>query len=450
MSQAAVWRLVMDKQLWRGARVAVSDEAVYKRLAAPGASPLGTLFAELTAQLRTRVAPWQERTLAPFARAVVAIDETTLDPVARSLPSLRAVPSGDHALLPGKLAGVFDVRRRLWTRLELIANPHQNEKIAARALIADLVPGTLVLADMGYFSFRWFDELTEAGHFWLSRVPARVSLTVVHTLVVRDAYREQLVFLGRYRADRNAHLVRLVQYASGRGTHTFLTNVCDPAVLPVRDMADLYARRWDIELAVKLVKRDLGLHLLWSAKPTVITHQIWAVLLIAQIWQALRTEIAGRAGVPIDDVSLPLLVREFPATRPAGPIRSGPFWPMPAPSAISVPRVGYRSWPPRCHRRRSHPHPPTCPPPKLPAIPRPIAAWPLANQRISWYRWLSDSVFRTRRSTNAMNCWKTRSGFACGCGAAITATINRSPESTSASNGRSICRRRSAVLTRQS
>ena len=312
MSQAAVWRLVMDKQLWRGARVAVSDEAVYKRLAAPGASPLGTLFAELTAQLRTRVAPWQERTLAPFARAVVAIDETTLDPVARSLPSLRAVPSGAHALLPGKLAGVFDVRRRLWTRLELIANPHQNEKIAARALIADLVPGTLVLADMGYFSFRWFDELTEAGHFWLSRVPARVSLTVVHTLVVRDAYREQLVFLGRYRADRNAHLVRLVQYASGRGTHTFLTNVCDPAVLPVRDMADLYARRWDIELAVKLVKRDLGLHLLWSAKPTVITHQIWAVLLIAQIWQALRTEIAGRAGVPIDDVSLPLLVREFP------------------------------------------------------------------------------------------------------------------------------------------
>lgn len=312
MSQAAVWRLVMDRGLWRGARVAVSDEAVYKRLAASGPSPLGTLFTDLTAQLRTRVDPWQERDLAPFAADVVAIDETTLDPVARSLPLLRAVPTGDHGLLPGKIAGCFDVRRRLWRTIRLIAHPHQNEKVAARDLIADLTPGTLVLADMGYFSFRWFDELTEAGHFWISRVPAKVSLRVVHTLIERDAYREQLVFLGRHRADRSKHLVRLVQFTTTRGTHTYLTNVCDPAVLAVADIAALYARRWDIELAVKLVKRELGLHLFWSAKPAVITHQIWAVLLIAQLFQALRTEIAGRAGVPIDEVSLPLLVSDFP------------------------------------------------------------------------------------------------------------------------------------------
>ena len=312
MSQAAVWRLVMDRGLWRGTRIAVSDEAVYKRLAAPGPSPLGRLFADVTTHLHGRVDPWQERTLAPFATDVVASDETTLDPVARSLPRLRPLPVGDHVLLPGKLAGVFDVRRRLWTRLELIDNPHQNEKVAARALIAGRQPGTLILADMGYFSFRWFDELTETGHFWISRVPATVSLTPVHTLIARDAYREQLVFLGKHRADRGKHLVRLVQYTTARGTHTFLTKVCDPAVLTVRQMAELYARRWDIELAVKLVKRELKLHLLWSAKPAVIHHQLWAVLLIAQLWQALRTEIAGRAGVPIDDVSLPLLVSDFP------------------------------------------------------------------------------------------------------------------------------------------
>ncbi len=312
MSQAAVWRLVMDKQLWRGRQVTVSDEAVYKRLAAPGSSPLGTLFQEVTALLRARVGPWQERTLAPFATDVVAIDETTLDPVARSLPSLRPLSGGDHGLLPGKIAGVFDLRRQLWGRLELIADPHQNEKIAARTLLADLRPGTLILADMGYFSFRWFDELTDAGHFWISRVPAKVSLTVIHTLVERDAYREQLVFLGRHRADRSKHLVRVGQYTTARGTHTYLTNVLEPATLSLRQMAALYARRWDIELAVKLVKRELGLHLLWSAKPAVIHHQIWAVFLIAQILHALRAEIAGRAGVPIDDVSLPLLVSDFP------------------------------------------------------------------------------------------------------------------------------------------
>jgi hypothetical protein len=312
MSQAAVWRLVRDRELWRGRQVAVSDEAVYKRLAAPGPSPLATVFPALTRHLATRVAPWADQSLAPFAAAVVAIDQTTLDPVARRLPALRSVPRGDHTLLPGQLAGVFDIRSRLWTRLDFIGDPHQNEKRAARSLLADLPGGSLILADLGYFSFRWFDELTEAGHYWISRVPAKVSMTVVHTLVARDAYREELVFLGRHRADRSKHLARVVQFTTTRGTHTYLTNVCDPAVLPVREVAGLYARRWDIELAVKLVKRELGLGLLWSAKPAVIMHQLWAVLLIAQIWQALRVEIAGRAGVAIDDVSLPLLVSELP------------------------------------------------------------------------------------------------------------------------------------------
>jgi len=68
----------------------------------------------------------------------------------------------------------------------------------------------------------------------------------------------------------------------------------------------------DIELAIKLCKRELHLHLLWSAKPVVIAQQVWAVLLIAQILQALRLEIAGKAGVDPFDVSLPLLVQYLP------------------------------------------------------------------------------------------------------------------------------------------
>ena len=41
-------------------------------------------------------------------------------------------------------------------------------------------------------------------------------------------------------------------------------------------------------MAVNLVKTELGLQLLWSAKPSVICAQVWAVLAVAQIVQALR------------------------------------------------------------------------------------------------------------------------------------------------------------------
>lgn len=312
MSQAAIWRLALDATLWHGAARPVSDEAVYRRLAAPGPSPLGTLFGDLTALLRDRVTPWADPTLVPFAVDVVAIDETTLDPVARRVPALRGVPPGDDRLLPGKLAGVFDLRRQLWRAIAVIDDAHQNERVAARRLVAELTPGTLILADLGYFGFEWFDDLTEAGYLWVSRLRAKTSYVVAHVFVQDDTLFDGLVWLGAHRADRAKHLVRLVRFRTGTTERAYLTNVRSPLYLSPAQLTQLYARRWDIELAVKLVKRHLGLHLLWSAKPAVLHHQIWAVLVIAQIVQALRLEIAGRAGVGLFDVSLELMLQHLP------------------------------------------------------------------------------------------------------------------------------------------
>jgi len=44
----------------------------------------------------------------------------------------------------------------------------------------------------------------------------------------------------------------------------------------------------------------------------VIQQQVWAVLIIAQVLQALRLEIAQRAGVDPFEVSMPLLVEYLP------------------------------------------------------------------------------------------------------------------------------------------
>ncbi len=77
-------------------------------------------------------------------------------------------------------------------------------------------------------------------------------------------------------------------------------------------MVRLYARRWDIELAFKLIKRDLGLHLIWSTSWDLILTQVWGTALIAQIAFAIRQELATRADVDVFDVSLSLLLKELP------------------------------------------------------------------------------------------------------------------------------------------
>lgn len=321
-SQRALWRLLADGQLWHYPRFPVTDQAVYRRLAQADTAPLAQLFAQVTTVLTSRLAPYAATDLAPFAREVVAIDATTLDAVARRLPTLRAVPAGDRRLLPGKLAGAFDLRRQLWRTVLPIADPDQNDKVTARDLVADLPAGSLILADLGYFGFAWFDELTDAGYHWISRVRAKTSSELIHTFYQQGDTLDALVWLGKHRSDRAKHAVRLVQFRVGHVLYRYLTNVCDPHRLPLHEIARLYARRWDIELAVKVVKRDLGLHLLWSAKDTVIRQQVWAVLLIAQLLQGLRLEIAGRAGVDPFEVSLPLLVAYLPqyAARGVDPI----------------------------------------------------------------------------------------------------------------------------------
>jgi hypothetical protein len=314
-SQAECFRL-LGIGLWGQAPVAVSDQALRHRWARAGTGPLEQCFAAISALLRQRLDPvmarWGGDTLAPFASDVVVLDETTLDQVARSLPALRGVPAGDDRLLPGKLAGVFDLRRQSWRVLHWIADVHQNEKVVARDLVADLAPGSLILTDLGYFGFAWFDDLSDAGQWWLSRLRVKTSTVVLHSYLTTDTYRDQLVWLGAYRADRAKHAVRLVEVKVGGTWQRYLTNQTDPVVFPAADVVACYARRWDIELAIRLVKDHLGLGLLWSATPVVVQQQVWAVLSIAQILSGIRLEIAARADVDPFDVSMELLVRWIP------------------------------------------------------------------------------------------------------------------------------------------
>lgn len=311
-SQRAIWRLLTSCGLWHYPRFTISDQAVYRRLDDAECGPLTTVFAAVSQVLAARVRPWATGDLAPFASEVVALDETTLDQVARTLPALREMPKGDDALLPGKLAAVFDLRTQLFRQVTYLPHPRQNEKKAARDLLDGLTRGALILADLGYFGFQWFDDLTDRGLWWVSRLRDKTSYEVLHVHYQQGETLDALIWLGKYRADRAKHAVRLVQFRHGSTLHRYLTNVLDPRVLPPAEVARLYARRWDIELAFKLVKRHLKLHLLWSAKPGVILHQVWAVLTIAQVIGALRLEIAGKAGVDPFEVSVPLLVEYLP------------------------------------------------------------------------------------------------------------------------------------------
>jgi hypothetical protein len=227
-SQLALWRLLSTQGLWSYPRFAVSDQALYKRLGTANSDALIHLFTRLSALLHERLAGYATTTLAPFASEVMALDVSSLDQVARYLPRLRDEVAGSKALLPGKLAALFDIRRQQWRQIRHIENPQENEKVSARALLVGLPQRTLLLADLGYFGFAWFDQLTDQGYYWLSRLRNKTSYELVHLYFQDEHTLDAIVWLGKHRADRAAYAVRLVKFQVGRHTFRYITNVLDP------------------------------------------------------------------------------------------------------------------------------------------------------------------------------------------------------------------------------
>ena len=63
-------------------------------------------------------------------------------------------------------------------------------------MLCSVKQGALVLADLGYFCFRWFDELTDLGYSWISRVKENTSVVVLHTYYEAGETFDRLVWLG--------------------------------------------------------------------------------------------------------------------------------------------------------------------------------------------------------------------------------------------------------------
>jgi plasmid maintenance system antidote protein VapI len=305
---ADLWRLICLSPLGSFAPVQLTQQAVRQRLLSGGLAPMAQLLGQVNESLQSRPMPKVALHLASFAKEIVALDESTLDAVARLCDEVAHLAKDSALLRVGKLAGLFDVRRQCWLRLQFRSDVYAHCKTGAALLLEGLQKGSLILADLGYFGFAWFDYLTEQGYYWISRLKPNVSFERIHVFFEQGETLDALIWLGVHRSDQAAHAVRLVQFRVGETLYQYVTNVCDPHLLPMHEIAQLYARRWDIELAFKLLKQHLGLRLWWGCDQRLVMQQIYLTLIVAQVLHHLQLEIAAEACVDPFDVSLPILI----------------------------------------------------------------------------------------------------------------------------------------------
>lgn len=326
--QRDLWRLLACHGLWDYPRFELTDSALYQRLQRTAPTQMQQFFTQLTATLHARLPPASATDLATFAPEIFALDHTVLDPVLRKRGLFRSLPPGAADLLPGALGCVFDVRRQQWQRVDYTELPLRDMRGSLLRLVEGLPVGSLVLFDLGYFSFWGLDTLTDRGYSYVTRLREKLSYAEAHVFYDGPAgpatdptavsLRDRLIYLGGYRADRAAHPVRLIELTVGGRTYRYLTNVLDPRVLPAAEVAELYRRRWDIERAFDLIKTELHLQLLWSGHQRTVLLQVYATFILAQVLLALRNQVAMQAGVEVREVSMPLLIRWMPRLAAGG------------------------------------------------------------------------------------------------------------------------------------
>jgi hypothetical protein len=147
-SQLQLWRRLCLEAIGPFAPVLVVDQAIYNRLAR-AAGVMRAFFEQVSGLMAEQLVGLEDRSLAPWASQVLALDESTLDAVGRWLPELRAALPGDPRLLAGRISALFDVRRQQWVRVELWQEAVANCKQQARLLLEGLRAGTLLLFDRG-------------------------------------------------------------------------------------------------------------------------------------------------------------------------------------------------------------------------------------------------------------------------------------------------------------
>jgi hypothetical protein len=257
---------------------------------------------ESSIELETR---WQK--IRERFSAVWVADGSTLEELRKRLK----IDGDKGTRLGGKIMMIVSAFTATPVTVWYSENDKSNDKVWCDDLRAKLPKNGLLIVDLGFFSFPWFDELTTEGKFFLTRVREKTSLRVQKVLSRGTYYKDEIVLLGTYRSNPCQHPVRVVSVLWGDTWYRYLTNVLSPELLSPRDICDLYRGRWSIESAFLLIKRLLGLSYLWVGHANGVQIQILCTLIFYTVLNQLVGEVAVALRQPKEKISVEMVFRSL-------------------------------------------------------------------------------------------------------------------------------------------
>jgi putative transposase len=95
---------------------------------------------------------------------------------------------------------------------------------------------------------------------------------------------------------------------------TIVTTLTDPRQYPREDIADLYRRRWLVELDIRAIKKTLGMDVLRCKSPAMVRTEMWVCLLAYNLIRKAMLEAACEAGVSPRELSFATAMQTIAAS----------------------------------------------------------------------------------------------------------------------------------------
>jgi hypothetical protein len=215
---------------------------------------------------------------------------------------------GEKAPLAGRIAALVRAASQLPRQIWYEENSQAHDQVFWERIVAGLSKGSLLLFDLGFTNYDWFDRLSLSNLWFVTRIKSNAIYQVERVLQNGAHLRDRVVRLGQG-ATECATLVRLIEIQMGGSWYRYLTNVLDPQLLPAEYAAELYGQRWRIEDTFNVVKRLLGLAYIWVGSFNGIQLQVWATWILYAVLVDLTDQVAEELNRPFSEISMEMVYR---------------------------------------------------------------------------------------------------------------------------------------------
>lgn len=143
--------------------------------------------------------------------------------------------------------------------------------------------GSIVVVDRGYNDYAWYNQLTEKGIFFVTRLKSNAKTRVVQRRPVPAGKGltcdQSIEFTGVLTAKKCSIPLRRIGFRDPEsGKHyVFLTNNFK---LAAKTIADIYKARWQVELFFKWIKQNLKIKSFIGTSKNAVMTQIWIALCV--------------------------------------------------------------------------------------------------------------------------------------------------------------------------